>query len=250
MDFGSKARRRFHRAGILFAGLCLFSLRVDARELSFEQRARAEEAIQRIYYSHQIGATRPFEEAVPRALLEKKVRTYLKQSAALDQFWRTPITAPMLRAELARMQQQSRMPERLRELFAALNDDPFLIQECLARPALAARLAGNCFALDQQILAATRHLVESARAGPATGKPLIVVEERDDFVLRERPQGSSTADSHSNSPAVRRFPKISMEAWWSKVEGGLNAEAARPSARMAPVIFIRSRTSLPWLSYG
>ena len=52
----------------------------------------AEEAIERIYYSHQIGATRPFKEAVPRELLESKVRTYLKQSVVLEQFWSTPVT--------------------------------------------------------------------------------------------------------------------------------------------------------------
>ena len=227
MDFGPKSWGRLRRGVILLAGICLFSLRVDARELSFEQRVQAEQAIQRVYYSHQIGATRPFDEAVTRTILEKKVRTYLKQSAALDQIWKTPITAPMLRAEVARMQRQSRMPERLRELFAALSDDPFLIQECLARPALAARLAGNFFAFDQQIHGGTRHLAESARADPAARKSLVVVEERDDFVLRERPQGSNAADSRSSSPAVRRFPRINMEAWWSKVEGGLHAEVAQ-----------------------
>jgi hypothetical protein len=45
-----------------------------ARTLSFEERVRAQEAIERVYYSHQIGATRPFEDAMPRSRIEEKVR--------------------------------------------------------------------------------------------------------------------------------------------------------------------------------
>ena len=54
------------------------------RQLSFEQRVQAQAAIERVYYAHQVGATRPFEEAVPFSVLERKVRTYLKQSIVLD----------------------------------------------------------------------------------------------------------------------------------------------------------------------
>ena len=98
------------------------------RGLTFEQRVRAQEAIERLYYDHQIGATRPFEEAIPRAVLEKKVRTFLKQSVALEAFWKTPVTGDLLRRELERMAAKSRMPERLRQLYAVLGNDPLLIQ--------------------------------------------------------------------------------------------------------------------------
>ena len=37
------------------------------RQLTFEERLAAQAAIERVYYSHQIGATKPFDEAVPRA---------------------------------------------------------------------------------------------------------------------------------------------------------------------------------------
>ena len=73
---------------------------IRARDLTFEERVRAQEAIDRVYYSHQIGATKPFEEAVPRSALEAKVTTYLKESVALETLWHTPVTGPMLRREL------------------------------------------------------------------------------------------------------------------------------------------------------
>ena len=106
----------------------------QSRELTFDERVGAQEAIERVYYSHQIGATRSFDEVVPREILERKVRRYLKQSLALERFWNTAITGEALRLELERMVRGTRMPERLRELYAALDGDPVLIQElCLPK---------------------------------------------------------------------------------------------------------------------
>ena len=114
-----------------------------SRDLTFEDRVKAQEAIERVYYAHQIGATKPFAEAVPRAALEKKVMTYLKQSVALDRFWHTPVTAEMLRRELERIARDTRFPDRLREVYPALGNDAFLVEECFARPAVVDRLARN-----------------------------------------------------------------------------------------------------------
>ena len=50
-----------------------------------------------------------------------------------------------------RMAQHTKQPEVLRELFEALGNDPFIIAECLARPALAERLLTNWYAYDQRI---------------------------------------------------------------------------------------------------
>ena len=221
--------RRLPAILIALAGVCLLSPRLLARELTFDDRVRAQEAIERAYLSHQIGNMRSFEEAVPRSLLEKKVRTYLKQSAALEQHWKTPITAAMLRAEVARMQRQSRMPERLKELFASLNNDPLLIEECLARPALAARLVGNFFAFDERIHGKVRGQAEAAAHHDSTAqKKWIVVEERDGFVLRDagvRPDASNPSD---RPMPARHFPKTPLETWWSEVEGTLSIDAIHP----------------------
>src|SRR6266849_5681129 len=70
-----RMRRLFIVALSLFPWVCS-GVEASARDLTFEERVKAQEAIERVYYSHQIGATKGFEEAVPRAVLEKKVRTY------------------------------------------------------------------------------------------------------------------------------------------------------------------------------
>jgi hypothetical protein len=112
-----------------------------ARDLTFADRVRAQEAIERVYYRHQIGATKPFEEAVPRAAIERKVSAYLDREAALVAAGHTPITAELLEREVRRIAASTRLAERLRELRAALGDDPVLFAETIARPVLIDRLA-------------------------------------------------------------------------------------------------------------
>ena len=85
-----------------------------------------------------------------QAQLEKKVEDYLRNSQALEDYWQRPITAEQLQAEMERMAQHTKQPEVLRELFEALGNDPFVIAECLARPALAERLLTNLYAHDQR----------------------------------------------------------------------------------------------------
>ena len=75
---------------------------------------------------------------------------YLRNSQALENYWRKPITPEQLQAEMDRMARHSKQPDVLREIFAALGNDPYVIAECLARPALADRLARNLYAHDER----------------------------------------------------------------------------------------------------
>jgi N-acetylneuraminic acid mutarotase len=140
------------------------------RTLTFEDRVKAQEAIERVYYSHQIGATKSFEQAVPRAVLEGKVRKYLDQTAALQVYWKTSVTDEMLQRELERMAHGTRMPERLLELYKALGNDPFLVKECLARATLVDRLTHNFFAFDSTLHADTRRRAEELHRQLSSGE--------------------------------------------------------------------------------
>jgi hypothetical protein len=93
--------------------------------------------------------------------LEKKVRDYLCKSQALEDYWQRPITVEQLQAELDRMASHSKAPEVLHELFATLGNDPFVIAECLAGPALADRLLRNWYANDQRIHGDLKHRAEA-----------------------------------------------------------------------------------------
>jgi N-acetylneuraminic acid mutarotase len=135
-----------------------------ADTLEFEDRVRAQEAIERLYYSHRQGAARSFEETFPRSLLERRVRTYLQESAALETYWATRLRVEDLQAEWERMVNSTQEPQRLRALASALGDDPRLILECIARPALTRRRAAGFFAHDRRIHDSTRKRAEALRA--------------------------------------------------------------------------------------
>ena len=122
-----------------------------ARDLTFAQRVEAQRAIERVYYIHRSGSERGFEAAVPESLLTEKVRSYLAESTALEEYWKTPVTAAMLRGEVARMMAGSRLPDRLRELRAALGDDDRLLAETLARATLVDRLCREFLAADTRV---------------------------------------------------------------------------------------------------
>jgi hypothetical protein len=123
--------------------------------VTFADRVAYQRAIEEVYWRHRIWPKeRPvpkpsLDEVMSQAQLEKKVEDYLSNSRALGDYWQRPINAEQLQAELERMAKHTNQPEVLRELFEALGNDPFVIAECLARPALSERLVTNFYAYDQ-----------------------------------------------------------------------------------------------------
>src|SRR4030095_10129844 len=67
----------------------------------------------------------------------------LRNDKALRDYGQEPTPPKQLQAEMERMASDTKKPEVLRELFAALGNDPFVIAECLARPLLAERFANG-----------------------------------------------------------------------------------------------------------
>ena len=119
------------------------------RTLSFSERVAYQRAIEDVYWRHRIWPKErrdpkpSLDSVISQAQMETKVGDYLRDSQALEADWHRPITAEQLQAEMDRMAQHSKHPDVLRELFEALGNDPFVIAECLARPALAERDLAN-----------------------------------------------------------------------------------------------------------
>ena len=119
------------------------------RTLTLQERVSYQRAIEEVYWHHRIWPKeRPdpkpsLDAVISQAQLEKKVKSYLRNSEALEDDWQRPITAEQLQVEMDRMAQNTRQPEVLQELFEALGNDPFVIAECLARPLLAERLLAH-----------------------------------------------------------------------------------------------------------
>jgi N-acetylneuraminic acid mutarotase len=228
--------------------------------LTLEERLQAHEAIQRVTYSHQIGATLAFEEAYPRELLEAQVRDTLKLSDALDRYWHAPVTSAALRAEMERIARQTRLPERLQEIYSALGGNSLLIEECFARASLVSRLTRSFFARDQRIHGAQRAKAEALRDRIVRGHlsvdaPMaqrsVAVRVTDDSMTAEDlrqwrsmlPEKIGEAGPLQESEdafffqvvlsdepmkvgvATYSLPKTSWQAWWRESRSGFHEEA-------------------------
>jgi hypothetical protein len=123
---------------------------------AFAECVEAQREIERVYFSHRIGSDRPFEAAVPKSLLEDKVRASLQLSEILDKRWGIRLTTEDAAAELERIVRQTRFPARLEEIFQAMGHDARLMRECFARPVLVQRLARERFASDPFLHAPAR----------------------------------------------------------------------------------------------
>src|SRR5678816_2543680 len=207
---------RVLRAVILLTGAAaLLGTATPARTLTFEDRVRAQEAIERVYYSHQIGATKPFDEEVPLSVIEAKVRRYMQLTATLEKYWGTTVTAVSLERELDRIAASTRMPERLIELYSALNNDPVLVLECLARPVLVERLARNFFSTDERIHATARQDAETVHSHLVTGTRLLRADDPQrveiEFVRKRPPREAIRGSIHSDVKQMRAIKNEPVE---------------------------------------
>jgi hypothetical protein len=183
---------------------------VSKRTLTFAERVAYQRAIEEVYWRHRIwpkdrSDPKPSLDAVmSKAQLEKKVANYLRKSQALEDHWQRPITGEQLQAEIDRMARHTKQPDVLRELFAALGNDPFIIAECLARPVLSDRLVTDLSAHDQEPLTSWRALAENHM-------PKLIAAASAAYTLPNISNGVGctddtwTATSTVNAPSARAF---------------------------------------------
>src|SRR5437016_3034758 len=131
------------------------AIRAD-RTLTFADRVAYQRAIEEVYWQHRIWPQAnadpkpPLDKVMSQAQIEEKVEDYLRNSQALEDYWQRPITPDQLQAEMERRASHTKQPGVLREIFAALGNDPLVIAECLARPVLAERLLTELYAHDSR----------------------------------------------------------------------------------------------------
>ena len=127
-----------------------------AAGLTFADRVAYQRAIEEVYWRHRIwpkenSKSKPsLDEIMSAQQIEKKVEDSLRDVQALEDYWQRPITPNQLQAEMDRIATHTKQPRVLRELFAALGNDPFVIAECLARPILSERLVTDLYARGQR----------------------------------------------------------------------------------------------------
>ena len=160
---------------ILLAGICAVTAlnQPQRSSLSLEDRVAYQRRIEEVYWRHRTATQNErtaFSVAMPDAAIREKVEDSLRKSAALAKYWQRPVTSAQLQAEVARMAAQTRQPEMLRELWNALDNDPFVIAEVLARPLLVERQLQSWYATDARFHGALRERIEADLEKNAGGR--------------------------------------------------------------------------------
>src|SRR5215471_8694524 len=193
------------------------STKVSPRTLTFAQRVSYQRAIEEVYWHHRIWPKDnrqpkpPLAAIVSEAQLEQKVEDYLRKSQLVTDQWQSPITASELQAEMERMAAHTKQPKVLRELFEALGNDPFVIAECLARPAVAARLVTKLSGNDRDQFDTSRARAENqliAAASPNYKLPTI----------SGAPNGCTGDTWTDTSTANAASPRYGHTAVWTGTE--------------------------------
>ncbi len=135
-----------------------------------QARVAAQRAIEGVYWRHRVwpaadSSPKPsLDQVLPEIALRAKVENYLLESDALERLWGRPIRSEDLRDEVARMTASTRAPDVLREILAALGDDPSVVAECLARPLLADLWIRRAYALDPRWHLSLKKAIEESLA--------------------------------------------------------------------------------------
>ncbi|MFN7974026.1 MAG: kelch repeat-containing protein [Acidobacteriota bacterium] len=221
-----------HKAQRATATAFLVAMTVSAsrsagQPLTIERRIACQKAIEEVYWRHRLwprenpGPKPALAELMPDSSIEVKVQDYVKESVALERYWHRNVTGAQLQAEIDRMLRESRDPSFLRELFGSLGDDPVLIAECLARPALVSRLAQSHYRCDDRLHGELKARATAALERCATAVDMRSVDSYQEVVwTKEDSRGS-----------VGSWPGLSLPASeWSLLEGSLRRlfGAARP----------------------
>jgi N-acetylneuraminic acid mutarotase len=138
---------------LLACGLPLFS---QTQALDLAERTARQRAVEEVYWQHRIwpkenpGAKPALAAMISQQQLQARTENSLRLTNAIAKYWHLSISGAQLQSEMNRIAQDSKQPDVLRELFAALDNDPRLVAEILARPALAERLARSFYQKDQR----------------------------------------------------------------------------------------------------
>ncbi len=163
-----------------------------------QTRVAAQRALDGVAYSHQVvpqGTAAPaFENAYPAGASKAKVEKALLESNALDVYWHRPITGDQLQAEMDRMVKGSRDKKVLKEMFAALGNDPQAIAEDLARPLLADRLCRQWYARDERFHGDLKARAEQELKGLTAQTLRSTDGQYTEYELKENTSGKPVAD--------------------------------------------------------
>ena len=230
------------------------------RTLMFADRVAYQRAIEEVYWRHRTWPKEnadpkpPLDKVMSQAQIEKKVEDYLRNSQALEDYWQRPITPDQLQAEMDRIASNTKQSGVLREIFAALDNDPLMIAECLARSVLAERLLSELYAHDQRFHGElkrraeaelrTHHSVKQMKqtSGMYTEMELVRSDSDHDKQTGGSAPNAFGDDGTANrqSGGAERSLRLNSSEWGENVQE-LAAAFNKPDGAKASAFGVRSR---------
>lgn len=187
------ARRFAIFAIVAFALIDAAPGRDSRRPVLQDREARA---IESVYWRHRIwpssnpGPKPTLAKILPEATVKSRTVDALKKPEALRRFWSQSISGRQIQAEMDRMASHTKSPRVLRELFAALDNDPARVAESLALPLLADRILRSSYSRDLRFHEGVRRRAQAAIAGMGDAAHLRDMDgdySEMEFVHRPRP---------------------------------------------------------------
>jgi len=120
-------------------------------------------AVERVYYNHRLGTKLPFEQALNAAEIERLVKAELHKEALLARLYHVEIKDRQIETELKRIDRETRAPEMLAEIKAALGNDPRRFARAVVKPIVVDRELRNRFDNDDRLHALQREQAETVR---------------------------------------------------------------------------------------
>jgi hypothetical protein len=128
------------------------------------------------------------------------------------------------------MAKHTKQPEVLRELFEALGNDPFVIAECLARPALADRLLTHWYAYDQRIHGELKQRATAELQAYGTVEQMKQTNGEYSEIEFVRSESAPGKKNHENVKSVRRNDR-EWEETVQRVAETFNIDESKPVPR-------------------
>lgn len=202
------------------AALALAIIRpATAAPMTLDDRIACQTAIDEVRWSNMLWPESnptpkpPLSEVLPPEKVREKVLDQLRMEAALDGLYAERIGHRELQAELDRMARQTRAPDQLRELYAALGNEAARVADCLARPQLVREKLQSRFAFDPAIHADTRDRARRHEL-KAVGADAAAIEREVVYVLAD---GHDARKAVTDDPIALEFP-LAANAWNARLD--------------------------------
>ena len=120
-------------------------------------------AVERVYHHHRLGAKPPFEQALPAAEIERLVKADRQKETTLATVYHVEITNPLVESEVKHIDTETRAPNLLAEIKAALDNDPARFARAVAKPIVVDHELRSRFENDERLHVLQREQAETVR---------------------------------------------------------------------------------------